>query len=489
MDRKTTSGGYGGTSAVPILIVLPLLIAIALGVTPRPQALDRALGGARTALENGRSEAAAGHLVEVLRGQPWRASLWEAAGRSALAAGDPETAAAFLDQARAHGAITPAGHLAYGDAQRLLGDWTAAAASWALAAELGAGPVAVRLRLLEAHQALGDYAAAIDDLRVLAELQPGDAAVHYQLGLLLAARQPDAALASLLQAAELDASLAAAVELLEQSLAPIEDVNGGEDFAAAVVLFNAGRALAGLDEWTLAAEAFRQALLANPQYPDAWAFLGTARERLGHDGTEQFETALALDPDSFTANLLYALQLRETGRAGEALPYLEKAAEIAPGAGGSAAAVAAEIAQAYAALGDVNAALDHYLRAVELAPDDPTYLHLLAMFSIYNEIRIDEIGIPAARKAVLADGKDPVALDLLGYAYYLGGDTVSGMRFLFRALDANPGYAPARLHLGMVYLARGEDENAFRQLELAVRLAPGTAAAAQAQEILEIYLP
>jgi tetratricopeptide (TPR) repeat protein len=209
-----------------------------------------------------------------------------------------------------------------------------------------------------------------------------------------------------------------------------------------------------------------------------------------------FATALALDPESLPANLLYALHLRQEGRPAAALPYLEAAASIAAedgggsaAAGNSTAAVAAETGQAYAAMGDVNAALDQFLRAVELAPDDPTYLHLLAMFSIYNAVRIEEVGIPAARKAVLADAEDPVALDLLGYAYYLGGDTVSGMRFLFRSLDANPGYAPARLHLGLVYLAREETENARRQLELAVRLAPGTEVAAQAQEILDLYLP
>ena len=493
MDRKNESDGRGGgfwKGGSVVLIALPLLLAVTFGVVPRPLGLDRALAGARTALENGSSAAAAAHLVVVLRQQPWRASLWELAGRSALAAGDPEAAIAFLDEARAGGAISAAGYLAYGDAQHLLGSWTAAVENWETAAEMGADPVAVRLRLLEAHRTLGDYAAAIDDLQTLATLRPGDAAIHYQLGLLLAAREPDAALAALLQAAELDESLAEAVALLQQSLTPVEGVDDGDDYAAAVILFNAGRALAGLDEWTLAAEAFRQALLANPQYPDAWAFMGAAMERLGNDGTEMFETALALDPGSLSANLLYALHLRQAGRPAAALPYLEAAAAIAPEEGGvSAAAVAAETAQAYAAMGDVNAAIDHFLRAVELAPGDPTYLHLLAMFSIYNDVQIEEIGFPAARSAVLADGNDPVALDLLGYAYYLGGDMVTGMRFLFRSLDANPGYAPARLHLGLVYLARDEPDNARRQLELAIQLAPGTEAAAQAQEILATYLP
>ena len=97
--------------------------------------------------------------------------------------------------------------------------------------------------------------------------------------------------------------------------------------------------------------------------------------------------------------------------------------------------------------------------------------------------------VGAARNAVLADGADFTALDLIGYAYFSRGDWVSGLRFLLRALDANPGYAPARLHLGMLYLAREDLAAARQQLELAVELAPGSPAAVQAQEILERFLP
>ena len=491
MEPEIGPEGPGGTptterpgrTPLPVILLavfLPLLFALSAGVLPRPLALDRALAGARTALEDGRAPGAARHLVEILRQQPWRTSLWELAGRSALSAGDPGAAIAYLNEALASGAITGAGHLALGDAHRLHGDWDSAAEHWRLAEAQGIDPVAVRLRLLDAHRRRGDYAAAIEDLQVLAALQPENASFHYQLGLLLAAREPDAAMGSLLQAVELDDRLAEAVALLEQSLTPADEIAD-----PAFVLFNAGRALASLDEWTLAAEAFRQALLANPGYPDAWAFMGTAVERLGNDGEDFFATALELDPDSLTANLLYALHLRRSDRASEALPYLEKAREIAP----DSAAVAAESAQVHAALGDVNQALDNLVRAVELAPDDPAYLHLLAMFSIYNEIQIEEIGLPAARKAVLEDENDPVALDLLGYAYYLGGDTVTGMRFLHRALEANPNYAPARLHLGLLYLARDRAGDARTQLELAVQLAPESEVGLQAREILDDYLP
>lgn len=419
-------------------------------------------------------------LPARLAGQPWRAELLRAAAGLALSAGDPAAAITLLSEADARAGPTAAGSLALGDAHRLLRDWPAAIAAWTQARSLGSDPQAVGARLLEAYRVTGDYTAAIAVLRDLAALQPDSAAYQYQLGLLLAARQPDAALAPLLAAAALDPGLEESVRLLENGLAP--DPAAGDP---ALQFFNAGRALAALSEWQLAAEAFRQAVLANPQYAEAWAFLGEASGRLGLDSSELFATALALNPDSLAVNLLYALHLRRLDRAAEALPYLARAALAAPGE----PAVAVETAQAYAQIGDVTSALAQFARAVELAPDDPTYLHLLAQYSIYNEIQIEEVGLPAARAAVLQDPDDPIALDLIGYAYYLRGDSLSGLRFLHRALAANPGYAPARLHLGMVFLARGDVAAAAQQLRLAEELAPGTSVADQAREILQNYLP
>lgn len=459
-------------------VLLPLMIAALIGVAPRAVDLDRELANARSALESGDASAASLHLGRVLQHQPWRAGLWETAGLAALAAGDPQLAIERLRAAESAGAITASGYLALGDAFRLSADWEGALEYWNLSLDRGAPPFAVFERRLVAHQAQGDYRAAITDLEALVRIDPGDAVRQYRLGLLLAALEPEAALVVLTRAADLDAGLSGAVRSLEKGLAPDPGI-----VDQAMRFFNAGRALAGLGEWTLAAEAFRQALVANPAYAEAWAFLGEAMQQLGMDGRRMFETALEVNPESLTANLLYALQLRREGQSESALELLLRAAEIYPGE----PAVFAEVGQTYADLGQVNEALANFSRAVELAPDDPIYLHLLAIYSIHNEIQIKEIGLPAARAAALQDEGDTVALDLIGYAYYLQGDWVSGLRFLHRALSVNPDYAPARLHLGMLYLAREQFPDGIRQLELAIRLAPGTSAAKQAQLILDSY--
>ncbi len=463
-----------------IWVLIPLIFAPLLGVTHRPRGVDQAMNGASTALRDGSPLGAARHLSWVAAALPWRDSLWEQAGQSALEGGDFDAAIQYLETAAATGHITPRGHASLGDAYRARGAWDAAIRNWEAALAGGVAPGPLHTRLLEAHRALKDYPAAIADLQALAALDPDNAATHYQLGLLLVAREPEAGLSYLLRAAELDDTLLETVRAIQHSLQPALETDN-----PAYALLNAGRALASLNEWELAAEAFRQAIAANPGFAEAWAFLGEAQQQLGQDGTDALGTALSLAPESLTANLLTGLYFQRQGDPVTALIYLETADRLAP----DNAAIVAQMAGVQAALGDINAAIAGFARAIELAPEDPSYLHLLAFYSIHNDIQIDEIGLPAARKAVIMNGEDPIALDLVGYALHLGGDPASALRFFFRALQANPGYAPARFHLGLAYLAQGRVELAVQQFNLAIELAPDSLIAEQARSLLEHYVP
>ncbi|MFQ5615241.1 MAG: tetratricopeptide repeat protein, partial [Anaerolineales bacterium] len=461
-------------------ILLPIILAPLLGLLPSPAGLDRALKGARQALESDSPLSASEHLVRIAEYLPWRDTLWELAGRSALKGGDPQAAIRYLQIAATHGQITAEGYVALGDAYQQAGDLDVAIETWEVALDHGNEPLEIYYRLLDAHRTMGDYAAAIEDLRTIAQLAPTNAQSRYQLGLMLAARQPEAALDYLIQAMEIDEELTSAVQVLQRSLRPSPKTND-----PAYVLLNAGRALAFLDEWALAAEAFYQSTQANPNYAEAWAFLGEAREQLGQDGAAELEKAIELNPESLTANTLYALYQKRHGNPEIALVYLHAAANIKP----ENPAIQAEIGSTLDVMGDFNTALSHYLRATELAPRDAAYWHLLAFFSLKNSTQIEEIGLAAARQALLLDEDDPIALDLMGYGYYLLGDMVTAQRFLQRSLEINPEYAPAMFHLGLRYLAQGDSSNARKQLLRAIALAPNTPTAEQAARILERYLP
>ncbi len=101
--------------------------------------------------------------------------------------------------------------MALGDAYQQTGNFPAALRAWKTVAALGGlspeEAIANGLKIAQGYLALGDYPAAIGFWQYLADLQPQDAQTHYQLGLLLATQDPEAALAVLENAASLDAKL------------------------------------------------------------------------------------------------------------------------------------------------------------------------------------------------------------------------------------------------------------------------------------------
>ena len=94
------------------------------------------------------------------------------------------------------------------------------------------------------------------------------------------------------------------------------------------------------------------------------------------------------------------------------------------------------LGEAYAASGDLVAALEAYEDAVELAPQESTYWRLLALFSAENEVQVLDVGVAAGLKAVELAPRDPQALDALGWAYAQAGYLIKAEEALLRALDA-----------------------------------------------------
>jgi tetratricopeptide (TPR) repeat protein len=241
----------------------------------------------------------------------------------------------------------------------------------------------------------------------------------------------------------------------------------------------------------MAVEAFRQATLARPDYAEAWAYLGEARQHFKtgststDDGLSDLQKALSIDPASLSTNLFLAIYWQRQERYDQALTYLGVAAKLDP----DNPTLETELGKTLAAAGDLPAAQGHYLRAVELAPKDATYWRILAEFSLQYRIQIRQIALPASRQAVILTPDDPRALDLMGQALFMLDDTLNAERFLLRALQTDPGYAPAHLHLGQVYLLEGEAERARQQLDTALALSPDTPTADQAQRLLQRYFP
>ena len=484
------------------LLLAGLILITIVGLTPHPQPTSQGLQP---------TQEAALRLASRAGLFPWRSELWLQAGQAALQAGDSASAIYFLEQGLAGcknkggwqtapscNLRTPVVLTLLGDVYQLDGNLTAAIQRWQAALEqfppenlaqtpgtiqpYRGDPLVMGLlrRLAKAQRLSGDYLAASQALNRLVQLQPDAAALLYELGLLLAATQPEAAPAYLEQATELDASLSRSVQPLQQNIqASLPEKE------PAYTLVSAGRALANLGEWELAQAAFRGAITLRPDYAEAWAFLGYTRQRLAGVGTTsaglpELQKAYALNPLSISANTLLAMYWQQHEDPDLALRYLQNAAALDP----SNPALRVDIGVTLAALGDLEAARAQYQRATDIAPADPVYYRELADFSLRYNLDIRQLALPAARQAVLLAPNDAAALDTMGKVYIRLNDLASARRLLRHALQSDPGYAPAYLDYGVVCLLQGEDSSALAYLSLARSLAIDSATAEQAQRLM-----
>lgn len=309
---------------------------------------------------------------------------------------------------------------------------------------------------------------------------PNDATAHYQLGLITAITDPDEAVSHLDRAVQLDETLNDPVRELKNTL---RRAAFAEEPAYRLVLV--GQSLADLGEWDLAKEAFDRATQENPDYSEAWAYLGEARYHTGGDGLTALEKALELNPHAFAANAFMGLYQHRQGKPDLALVYLQTAADIEP----DNPSLQEDIAAVLADLGNFTAALAHLDRVTELLPTESHSWQALAQFSLDYDVQVEEVGLHAARQAVLLSPDDPLSQTLLGRAYLLIGTEHYPLRFFTRALELDSNFPDAHLYLGMYYLQYGERENARLHLEKARDLGGDGSIGTLAQDILDRYFP
>jgi len=463
------------------LALLGVLIAL-LGLAPRLHQINQGLVLARRAMNLGSPRSASDHLEQAAQHMPQHAELWELAGRQALLAGDAQVAIRNLAQVPLE-RLSLQGRLDLGDAYLQTGNLGAAIQVWQSAASAGNASPDLYQRLWQAHLTAGDYLNAIENLRLLTVLQPEQASLRYQLGLLLATQNPEAALPHLVQSAELDSGFKSAAGSLQRS---IRSARLAED--PAYLLLAAGRGLASLGEWNLAAEAFRQAIETHQDYAEAWAYLGEARQHVdpGQEaGYPELQRALELDPQSLSAHIFLSLYWQRHERYELAQESLQQAINVDV----ENPVLHTELGNLTAIQGDLVSALESYQRAIVLAPNDPAFRRYLVNFCLKYEYQLRTVGLQAARQAVILDSGDPANLDAMAQVLIKLDDQVNAERFLQRAIQSDPNFAPAHLHLGLVFLFQGQERRAYQEFNLARSLSEGTATAVQAERLLRSYFP
>ena len=476
-------------------------VIILLDITPVQKTLKLQFHQVKKAMEAGSSSEAARLTAEIARQIPWRSDLWEQAGDYAWQAGDYPSAIAYLEQASLAHNLSREGRLRLADAY--IQNGKPYKAELLLGELLEGDPSSdIYIRLFQVHRLQKDYPAALRDMLALTEIMPENATHFYLSGLLQMFLQPEHALDYLQKASSLNDDFTPTVSAIKYSLLLATQTNN-----PAQLLITHGRILVALQEWELAGEAFRQATLVEPENALAWAFLGevvqhsngpasvyanlyplkdtAATPHLAEDaGLAELQKAIALDPQLTAGHVFFSLYWERHQRFDLALTAIEKAIHLSP----TDAALYSQKGSIQAMLGDLSGALASYQQGVAVSNNDPQALKLLLTFCITYEYQLNEAAFPAARNLLQQDLEDPSALDLAGQVLFLQKDPAA-QRYLERALAQDANYAPAHLHLGLLYLQRGDLTRAREKFTLAQSLAPGTVTASQAQRLLETYFP
>ena len=186
------------------------------------------------------------------------------------------------------------------------------------------------------------------------------------------------------------------------------------------------------------------------------------------------ERAARSGPPSFNVEYYLGRSLVELRRFADAIPHLERAAEMAPTrhtlSGLAAAPIYARLVEAYAEAGQPQKAFATLDKALEVAPSNAELLRARGSLLLRQG---DLAGARAAlEQARATDAREPRLHVELANCYRNMGDLPKAEAAAKEAVRLDPKSADAQLAWGLVQGALGRDADAARALREAVRLSP-----------------
>jgi len=459
---------------IALRFVLLILIGSSIGFSPSAISVTENTRKLRLAFAAEDYSSGAEILIDLAEENPWWTSLWESAGNAAFLGGDYSTAITAYENATLKNELSQGGQIKLGQAYLQLGDQEMAIETWQILEE---SSLALK-ELALFFEGIGEITRAIEVWhQYLTQSEDGNTPeLIYHFGLLIAADTPPKSLPYLDQVRE----------EFPEAAGIATAIRGTISEEPAYQYATAGQALAAINQWNLAAYAFDRATALRQDYQEAWLYLGEALQHLDQpwdDILDVLETGLALDEDSPLANLFLGLYWQRQGSHQTALDYFQVVRDIWP----TNADVWVETGKSLAVLGELNAALEKYQEAVELAPLNSEYYNQLAEFCILYDYQVKEIGLPASRIAVQLKPADEVSLDVLGQVLLMLDDNLNAVKFFQMALESNPAYAPAHFHLGIYYSAIEDVERTVYHLQKTLNYTENPALFDQAERLLANY--
>ena len=357
------------------------------------------------------------------------------------------------------------------------GDTYSAARLWERAAHYAGSDAEVVAGYAHFLWQQGEFAKARDVVARWLHLSPSDAEARYRMGVL-----------ALLEgnAAEAETHLQITAQgpggARSTAAAMLEALHGGYEPDSVEFYLRIGVALLGLGEYRPARLLFQKAREQTPDSPVAGAYyaycLALAGDEAGAMGI--LRDVAHSSPDYPLVWYFLGELERRAGRPAEAKSRYLRLLKLDPE--NSAACVAlGDISASEGALAEAEA---WHQKAVKFSPDDGQFALALARFYVDRLVSVRDKGTTVAKKAAELLPGDPAAHDVLGWAYFLSGDLASAKHALEAAVRLDGRSAAARYHLGSVYYAWGNRENAIYHLTRAVDAGPDGRYAALARDLL-----
>ena len=263
--------------------------------------------------------------------------------------------------------------------------------------------------------------------------------------------------------------LLAASGLKAQSLAPALATR----FSEGVEALKAGQ----LD---LAEEAFREVLARGGDRAFVHHNLGIVHQQRNHhaDALAEFRAAARLDPAFGPARLLAGSSLLALGRAEEAVAELERAVRLLPGE----KAAHLQLADACEQAGNVPCLARQSRVLAGLAPSDPEYTYRLGK----AYLRLSEWSY----KRILAiDPRSARLSEALGREYLQQGQPELALREYQEAAERDPALPGIHLALARIHADAQRWNDAIREVERELAVAPGSAAALELKARVDAARP
>ncbi|MEI8306844.1 MAG: tetratricopeptide repeat protein [Chloroflexales bacterium] len=334
--------------------------------------------------------------------------------------------------------------------------------------------------ILQAEYALrqGDYAVAESDYRAALDASPPPpwaSLATSRLALLLAARDPGAAIAALGQVATAQAPSA---DPLLAPLLPTEIAWRGQLVAAISALpesrpFRLGQFYLDLQLYELAEDQFAKVRPGSPNARVAAVYAAYAHWRAGDrlGGRDQLAQIVRTQPTDPQARALLALAYLSADQADAAREQIDTLVRLSPGN----PEIHLALANWYIARSEYPQASLEYSLAWAQAPVGRRghYALLGAQFHLVTAYDLCASGMPLAEVAVTALPTDGAALTTLAAYQYYCGQPGAALASAQRAADSGGG-AESVYYLGVALKALGQPDRARSELIRAADLAPAS---------------